>query len=65
MFGREVQGLLDILKNGWEAGKSASKNIISNVLSLRECLELMTELVEEHMSETPQKQKSGMIDLLR
>ena len=65
MFGQEIQGLLDILKNGWKADKNASKNKISNVLSLTEYLELMTELVEEHMSETPQKQKSGMIDLLR
>ena len=64
MFGREVQGPLDILKNGSEAGKSASENVISNVLSLREHLESMTKLIEEHMSETPQKQKSDMIDLL-
>ena len=57
MLGREVQGLLDILKEGWEAGKrsGASESVISHVLSLRERLESMTELVKQHMSETQQK----------
>ena len=57
VFGREVRGPLDILKEGWEAGKRASERVISYVLSLREHLELMSELVKEHMSETQQKQK--------
>ena len=57
VFGREVGGSLDILKEGWEASKRVSESVISHVLSLRECLELMSELVKEHMSETQQKQK--------
>ena len=57
VFGREVRGLLDILKEGWEAGKKASESVISYVLSLREHLELISELVKEHMSETQQNQK--------
>ena len=57
VFGREVRGPLDILKEGWEAGKRASESVISHVLSLGERLELMSELVKEHMSETQQKQK--------
>ena len=57
VFGRKVRGPLDILKEGWEAGKRAGESVISHVLSLRERLESMTELVKEHMSETQQKQK--------
>ena len=57
VFGREVRGPLDILKEGWEEGKRASESVISHLLSLREHLELMSELVKEHMSETQQKQK--------
>ena len=57
VFGREVRGPLDILKEGWEAGKRASESVISHLLSLSERLELMSELVKEHMSETQQKQK--------
>ena len=48
VFECEVWGPLDILKEGWEAGKRASEIVISHVLSLRECLGSMTELVKEH-----------------
>ena len=57
VFRREVRDPLDILKEGWKAGKRASESVISHVLSLREHLELMSELVKEHISETQQKQK--------
>ena len=58
MFGREVRGTLDILKEEWEASKQASASVVSHLLHLREQLESMTELVQEHMSEAQQKQKS-------
>ena len=58
VFGREVRGPLDILKEEWEASKKASVSVVSHVLHLREQLESMTELVQEHMSEAQQKQKS-------
>ena len=58
VLGREVRGPLDILKEGWEASKKASVSVVSYVLPLREQLESMTELVQEHMSEAQQKQKS-------
>ena len=58
VFGREVRGPLDILKEEWEASKKASVSVVSHVLHLRERLESMTELVQEHMSEAQQKQKS-------
>ena len=58
VFGRQVRGPLDILKEGWEASKRVSESVISHVLSLREQhLELMSELVKEYMSEAQQKQK--------
>ena len=43
VFGREVQGTLDILKEGWETGKRASESVMSHVLSLRERLELISD----------------------
>ena len=36
IFGREVQGPLDILKEEWEASKKASVSVVSHVLHLRE-----------------------------
>ena len=57
MFRREVQGPLDIPKEGWEAGKRARESVISYALSLREHLKSMAGLVKEHMSETQQKQR--------
>ena len=57
VFGREVRGPLDILKEEWEAGKRASESVVSHVLLLRERLESMSELVKEHMSDIQQKQK--------
>ena len=58
VFGREVRGPLYILKEEWEASKKVSVSVVSHVLHLRERLESMTELVQEHMSEAQQKQKS-------
>ena len=57
VFGREVRGPLDILKEEWETGKRASESVVSHLLILRERLESMTELVKEHMSDIQQKQK--------
>ena len=54
VFRREVQGPLGILKEQWEAGKRASKSVVSHVLLLRERLESMTELVKQHMSDIQQ-----------
>ena len=57
VFGREVHGPLNVLKEGWEAGKRSSESIVSHVFTLREWLESMSELVKEHMGEAQQKQK--------
>ena len=50
VFGREVRGPLDILKEEWETSKKASVSVVSHELHLRERLESMTKLVQEHMS---------------
>ena len=39
------------------AGKRASESIMFHMLSVKEHLESITEVVNEHMSETQQKQK--------
>ena len=51
VFGREVRGPLDVLKEGWEANKRSSESVVAHVLTLRERLESMTELAAEHMRE--------------
>ena len=57
VFGREVRGPLDVLKEGWEANKRSSESVVAHVLTLRERLESMTELAAEHMREAQEKQK--------
>ena len=57
VFGREVCGPVDVLKEGWEANKRSSESVVAHVLTLRERLESMTELAAEHMREAQEKQK--------
>ena len=35
VFGREVRGPLDVLKEGWEANKRSSESVVAHVLTLR------------------------------
>ena len=39
MFGRMVRGPLDVLKDTWEAGKSANESVVSYVVNMREKLQ--------------------------
>ncbi len=57
LYGRNVWGPLDILKESWEASKKSSESVISYVLSTQEKLKGMAELVQENLSKAQGKQK--------
>jgi len=60
LFGHEVRGPLTLLKEMWE-GPSMEKeplNVVSYVLQMREKLEKMTTLAQEHMAASQFKQKA-------
>ena len=47
VYGRQVRGPLDILKETWETSKKSKESIISYVLSMQEKLSEMSELARE------------------
>ena len=49
LYGREVQGPLDLLKKGWEAKPGTSENVVSHVLLMRDQLERMAGVVQQNM----------------
>ena len=55
LYGRRVRGPLDVLKDAWENSQNTDESVISYVLTIRERLESMAELVKENM-EKLQKQ---------
>ena len=57
LYGRDVHGPLDILKESWEASKKSNESVVSYVLSTQEKLRKMTEIVQENLSKAQGKQK--------
>jgi len=49
LYGREVRGPLDVLREEWETSKRSDESILFHILQLRERLEEMSELVNENM----------------
>ena len=58
LCGRDVRGPLDILKESWEANQKSDESVISYVLSTREKLLKMSELVQENLSKSQTQQKT-------
>ena len=58
LYGRDVWGPLDILKESWEASHKSDESIGSYVLSTREKLLNMSELVQENLSKSQSRQKT-------
>ena len=58
LYGRDVRGPLDILRESWESSQKSDDSIISYVLSTREKLLKMSELVQENLSKAQTRQKS-------
>lgn len=58
LYGRQVRGPLDVLKEAWEGGNAREQtNILSYVLKMREKLDSMTEVVNANMTKAQQQQK--------
>ena len=51
LYGRNVRGPLDVLRESWEASKPEDDNIVSYVLLTREKLMKMTELVQHNLAQ--------------
>ncbi|KAL4001114.1 caldesmon [Sarotherodon galilaeus] len=64
LYGRQVRGPLDMLKENWVAGVApgstevaSTTNIVSYILQMRDKLETYREKVRDHMQKAQQKQK--------
>ena len=58
MFVRMARGLLHVLKDTWEAGKSANESVVSYAVNMREKLAAMTDLVQKNVSQAKHRQKT-------
>ena len=58
VYGRDVRGPLDILKEGWIGGKPGGDDIITYVIWIHEHLEAAKEPVLENLRQAQQKQKN-------
>ena len=57
VYGRQVQGPLDILKESWETSKRSSESVVSYVFTIQERLSKMSELAKENFANAQQQQK--------
>lgn len=58
LYGCQVRGPLDLLKEHWENPKAAGENVVAYVVRMREKLERMTELAQQNMRLAQIKQKT-------
>ena len=57
LYGRDVRGPLDVLRESWESHQRSSDSIVSYVLTMREKMEKMSEIVQENISKAQRYQK--------
>ncbi len=57
LYGREVRGPLDILREEWEPSDTTDASVASHVLHMRERFEKMSEVVHENMEAAQKRQK--------
>ena len=57
LYGRQVRGPLDVLRETWESSDRSSKSIVSYVINMREKMDQMTELVQENLAKVQKEQK--------
>ena len=57
LYGRDVRGPLDVIRESWEASGEREDSVVSYVLSTLERLQEMAETVEENMSKAQARQK--------
>lgn len=57
LYGRQVRGPLDLLKDYWESPPSTGENVVAYVVKMRERLEEMSALAQQSMRTAQQNQK--------
>ena len=57
LYGHPVNGPLDVLRKAWEVGKRSDESVVSHVLSMRDKMMKMTDLVQQNLSKAQEKQK--------
>ncbi|XP_062421516.1 uncharacterized protein LOC134132872 [Pungitius pungitius] len=57
LYGRQVRGPLDLLKERWEGPKDGKCSVVHYVVQMRARLEEMTSLAQEHLNKAQQTQK--------
>ena len=57
LYGRNVRGPLDILKETWEAKRKSPKSVVSYVLMMQERLSKLSTLVHDNLRKAQEKQK--------
>ena len=57
LFGRDVRGPLDVLREQWESADKSDENVVSYVLKLRSRMAEMAEVVRQNMAEGQKRQK--------
>ena len=58
LYGRQVRGPLDIVRESWEARESSPESVVSYVLAMREKLSRVTELVHDNLDKAQKQQKA-------
>ena len=58
LYGREVRGPLDVLKESWEPSSGSDMSVVSHVLQMREKLEKMAEVVQDNSQKAQTQQKA-------
>lgn len=58
LYGRQVRGPLDLLREHWENPIADQENVVAYVVKMRERLEQMTALAQEHMRTAQANQKT-------
>ena len=56
LYGREVRGPLDVLKEEWEAEKRSDEIVVSHILAIREIMEKMTNIVKDNVRKAQRQQ---------
>jgi hypothetical protein len=57
VYGRTVNGPLDVLEYTWEAKDPGEESVISHILSVLDKMEKMTELMKKNLTRAQEKQK--------
>ena len=58
LYGRDIQGPLDVVKEEWETHPKSSESVVSHIMMMRERLEGMSTLVQENLKKAQDGQKT-------